>query len=83
MTGLVRVKIHKRMSLRRKSGKVLEDGESKLLAFFRMKLEGVDILAVNSGNKIDPIFRSGSNRGLIFRHNVVRVDEIKIGLVRN
>ena len=71
------------MPLRRKSGKISENGESKLLAFFRVKLKGVDVFVMNSGNKIDSIIRSGSNGGLIFRHDVVRVDEIKIGLVGN
>jgi hypothetical protein len=71
------------MSLRRKSGKVLEDGESKLLAFFRMKLEGVNIFVVDSRNKFDSIIRSGSNGGPIFGHNIVRVNEIKIRLIGN
>ena len=71
------------MPLRRKSGKIFENGESDLLAFFRMKLEGVNIFVMDAGNKIDSIIRSGSNRGFIFWNNIVRVDEIKIGSVGN
>ena len=66
-----------------KPGEISQKGQAQLLAFFGMKLKGIDIVPMNSRNKIHAIL-SGSRRhaGVIRRH-IIGVHKIKIGVVRD
>ena len=53
------------------SGKIFQDCEPQTLAFFRMKLESMNIFLMDSGGEIDSITGGGGNDRRVLGNNII------------
>ena len=69
-----------------RSGQIHEIGQelqAGRLAFFRVKLGGEYVVAMDRAGEFAPVVRTSDNNGFVRRLGMIAVDEIEIGAVLN
>ena len=64
-------------------GKFSKERQTATLTFFRVKLESINIVVLNAGDKINSIKSCCGHDRRIVRQNIVGMDKVKISLFGN